>query len=143
MFLSLKNSLGKSLLAKRLPPGIFNYLRPDGLSLYRQPDGTSLYKRPLTAGGDPENITAFTVATAGYTTQTLTYYGMANGKRAFRVYDPEQEAYHTILFGTGSVWNYYYAGVGYIRSSSDAPDYPWEATWSATMTFSDYVGGTP
>jgi hypothetical protein len=47
MHLSLKNSLGKSSLAKPLPSGIFNYLRPDGLSLFRRPDTTSLYKRPL------------------------------------------------------------------------------------------------
>ena len=47
MHLSLKNSLGKSVLAEPLPAVVFNYLRPDGLSLFRRPDGTSLYKRPL------------------------------------------------------------------------------------------------
>ena len=91
---------------------------------------------------DPQNITSITVATAGYTTQTLTYYSIVNGKRAFRLYDTEEEQYHTILFGSGGVWLYYYAGGGYIRTSSDSPEYPWEATWDTPVTFSDYVGGS-
>lgn len=96
-----------------------------------------------TPSGDPQNITAFTIANPTCGTHTLTYYGMANGKRAFRVYDPEAENYHTILFSHLGYWIYECAGYGVIATSSDTPDYPWEATWSATMTFSNYVGGTP
>jgi hypothetical protein len=48
MHLSLKNSLGKTVIAQPPAPGVFNYIRFGTVSdLFRRPDGTSLYKRPL------------------------------------------------------------------------------------------------
>jgi hypothetical protein len=47
MHLSLKNSLGKSVLPPP-PPGIYNYIRFGTASdLFKRPGGVFLYKRPL------------------------------------------------------------------------------------------------